>query len=230
METLKLVRECTFETKPIMEDINGQKQWALEGLGIKMLYKNGNERLYTREPMIEQLNIYIEDYLKQDRAVGELNHPKLPEDQIKVNPERIACKFIEVKIDGNDVYLKAIPTAGTPCGDLLIGLLNNKIKLGFSSRALAKLVKKTDYIETHCRKIITLADVVYDPSVGNEAFINGVLEEKNWVYENGIIMEAQNFSQVVEDVRHQFRNMTSKTKDQIVKKMMKQYFDALFKK
>lgn len=230
MEALKVVRESNFDTTPIVEEINGVKSWALEGIGIKMLFKNGNDRLYVKEPMLEQLYIYKKEFIDQDRAVGELNHPKLPEDQIRVNLERIACKFTEFQINGNDVYLKAKPTAGTPCGDVVIGLLNNKVTLGFSSRALAKLVQKTNYIETHCRKIITLADVVYDPSAGNDAFINGVLEEKDWVYENGVIMEAVGFDKVVEESKNAFKNMTSKTKDIIVQRVMKQYFDALFKK
>jgi hypothetical protein len=230
MEILKLVREFTCDKiQATTEEVDGKKQWILEGIGIQMNVKNGNERLYVPEPMIEQLNFYNKEYLQKNRAVAELNHPKDPEDQVRVNLERVAAKFIEMSLDGNNVYLRAKPTVGTPCGDIVINLLNNEVQLGFSSRALAKLVKKSGYTETHCRKIITLADIVYDPSAP-DAFISGVLEEKDWVYENGIIMEAKDFHIIVEDSKDQFKNMTSKNKDEVVKRVMKNYFNALFNK
>jgi hypothetical protein len=230
MEILKLVREFTCESiKPTIEEVDGKKSWVIEGIGIQMAVKNGNERIYVREPMIEQLQSYCEEYLIKNRAVGELNHPQTPEEQIKVNLERIACKFTDLQINGNDVYLKAKPTAGTPCGDIVINLLNNEVQLGFSSRALAKLVKKPGYTETHCRKIITLSDVVYDPSAP-DAFIQGVLEEKDWVYENGLIVEAKGFDKIVDSAKNQFSNMNNKTKNDVVKKVFREYFNTLFKK
>lgn len=229
MEILKLVREFNCDAKPVSEEIDGKKVWSLEGIGIQMAVKNGNGRLYTVEPMLEQVQKYCAEYLQKNRAVGELNHPKDPADQVRVDPERIACKFTDVRVEGNNIYLKARPTIGTPCGDIVNNLLNNNIALGFSSRALAKLTKRNDYIQTDCKKIITLSDIVYDPSAP-DAFIQGVLEEKSWVYENGVIVEAQNFEQVIEESKDQFRNMTSKDKDQVVKKVMHNYFEKLFRK
>lgn len=231
MERLKLVREFTCEKiQPVLEDIGGKKSWVLEGIGIRMNAKNGNDRLYVPEPMIEQLEDHYNNYLLKNRAVGELNHPDDLKDQVRINLERVSHKFTELKIDGNDVYLKAKPVAGNPCGDIVINLLNAGVQLGFSSRALARLEKKKDYIETHCRKIISLADIVYDPSVGNDAFIEGVLEGREWVYENGLIVEAKDFEKVVEDCQNNFKQMNNRNKEMIVKKVFKEYFNALFKK
>jgi hypothetical protein len=230
MEILKLVREFVCDsTKAVMEDIDGKKSWAIEGIGIQMGIKNANERIYVPEPMLEQLQDHYKNYMLQNRAVGELNHPDEPKDQIRINPERISHKFTEMKIDGNNVYLKAKPVAGNKCGDVVINLLNAEIKLGFSSRALAKLIKKSDYTETHCRKIISLSDVVWDPSAP-DAMITSVLEGKDWVYENGVIMEATGFEEVVESVKDQFKKMNKYNKNQVVIKAFKEYFGALLKK
>lgn len=228
METLKLVREFNCNNiKAVNESLNGSDNWTIEGIGIQMGIKNGNGRVYVREPMIEQLNEYKRDYLDKNRAVAELEHPTEPDDQVKINIDRICAKFTDMMLDGDNVYLKAKVTDGTPCGDILKNLLKNGVQLGFSSRALAKLEKKKDYVETWCRKIIALADIVYDPSAP-DAFIQGVMEERDWVYQNGVIMEAKNFEQVVEDSKLKFSNMTSKNKDSIVKDVMKKYFDKLF--
>jgi hypothetical protein len=134
-----------------------------------------------------------------------------------------------MKVDGNNVFLKARPVAGNPCGDIVINLLNNEVQLGFSSRALAKLVKtKSGVTETYCRKIISLSDIVYDPSCSS-SFISGVLEGQEWVYQNGVIVEAKGFDAVVESVQDQFKSMTKKTKDKVVLKVFREYFDALLK-
>lgn len=227
METLKLVREFTCNNvNSVIENIDGQKTWTIEGIGIQMELKNGNGRVYVREPMIEQLEIYKRDYLDTNRAVAELNHPKEADDQVRINPERICAKFTDLQIDGNNVYLKAKITKGTPCGDLVNSLLDNGVQLGFSSRALAKLVKKSDYTETHCKKIIALADIVYDPSAP-DAFIQGVLEEKDWIYENGVITEAREI--MLNNSKKEFQNMTSKNKDEVVKRVMSDFFSTLLK-
>lgn len=227
MEILKLVREFQpIET--VCEEVEGKKQWIMDGIGIRTEVKNGNGRLYDKTAMMEEVKKYCNEYLTNHRAVGELNHPTKPEDQVKVNPERIACKFIDVKVEGNDIRLKAKPTIGTPCGDIVNNLLNNGVVLGYSSRALAKLTKKSDHVFTECKKIITLSDVVFDPSAP-DAFIEGVLEQKDWVYENGVIVEARNFDSVIEDSRNEFKNMNQKTKNQVVSKVMKNYFHELFK-
>lgn len=228
MEILKLVREFQ-PLEAVSESIDGQKVWTLNGIGIQTEIKNGNGRFYAKQPMMEQVELHCNEYLKNNRAVGELNHPRKPEDQVRIDPERIACKFVDVKIEDNNVILKAKPTIGTPCGDIVNNLLNNEVVLGFSSRALAKLTKKSDYVLTECKKIITLADVVWDPSAP-DAFCSGILEEKDWVYENGVIAEAQNFEVVVNDCKKQFQDMTSKTKDQVVRRVMKHYFENLFKR
>lgn len=230
MERLKLVREFNCEKiKPVLEDINGKKSWVLEGIGIQVNLKNANDRFYVREPMMEQLQDHVDNYLQKNRALGELNHPDELKDQVRINLERVSHKFTEIRIDNNDIYLKAKPIEGNPCGDIVINLLNAGVQLGFSSRALAKLVKKNDYIETHCRKIISLSDIVFDPSAP-DAFVQGIMEDKEWVYQNGVILEAKDFDQVLDDAKEDFRSMTTKTKDQIVKKVMTNYFRSLFRK
>lgn len=228
MEILKLVREYNCNNIKIAnENINGSDNWFIEGIGIQMEVKNANDRLYVREPLVKLLEDYKVKYLDKDRAVGELEHPSAPENQARINIDRICAKFTEMFIDGNDVYLKAKVTGGTPCGDLLTSLLKNGVQLGFSSRMLARLEKRRDYVETVCRKIVALADIVYDPSAP-DAFIQGVMEEKDWVYENGVIMEAKDFERTVETSKNLLSSMTSQTKDKIVKDVMKNYFDKLF--
>ncbi len=229
MERLKLVREFTCEKiKPVLEEVGGVKNWSIEGIGIQINIKNGNGRFYVEEPMLEQLNDHIQNYLLKNRALGELNHPEEPKNQVKINLERVSHKFTKCLIEGNNVFLKADVVTGNKCGDIVNNLLNAGIQLGFSSRALAKVVEKREYKETHCRKIISLSDVVYDPSAP-DAFIEGVLEGQEWVYENGVIAEAKDFDSIIESSQNQFKDMTSNTKNRVVLKVFKEYFETLFK-
>ena len=230
MQPLKLVREFTKDNIiTTKEEVAGKKSWVIEGIGIQMNVVNANERLYTKEPMLEQLEIYKKEYLDKDRAVAEFEHPVDPDDQVRVNMERICAKFIDMIIDGDNVILKAVPTKGTHYGDTLIGLLENGVQLGFSSRALATLEEKNGYTETRCEKIITLADIVYDPSAP-DAFIQGVMEGKEWIIKDGIVMEAKSIIPIIETAQEKFKNMTSKTKIQVAKQVMEEYFNALFTK
>ena len=87
---------------------------------------------------------------------------------------------------------------------------------------------KSGVTETYCRKIISLSDIVYDPSCSS-SFISGVLEGQEWVYQNGVIVEAKDFDAVVESAQDQFKSMTKKTKDKVVLKVFREYFDALLK-
>jgi len=224
MERLKLVREFIE-----VENIQEKENWYIQGVAIKMNWKNGNGRIYPDKPMMEQLKIYVDENLKRGRCVGELNHPKEKSDQLEINPERISHRFITLEKSGDDIFQKAVIVEGNKCGDVVINLMKNGVTLGLSSRALAMLEKKANYIETNCRKIITPGDIVWNPSAGNDAFIEGVLEGQEWVYKNGVIVEAQNFDMVVDDAKSEFKKMTSKTRSLIVEKVISDYIAKLLK-
>jgi len=226
MERLNLVREY-IETDNLYD--KESKKWYMTGVAIKMNWKNGNGRSYPDKPMMEQLDLYIEENMDGGRCVGELKHPKDKSDQLEIDPERISHRFTELVREGNDIHQKAVIIEGNKCGDVVINLMKNGVTLGLSSRALASLEKKKNYIETNCRKIITPGDIVWNPSAGNDAFIEGVLENKEWIYENGVIVESKNFEFVVDNAKSEFKKMTSKTKDIVLEKVIGDYLAELLR-
>lgn len=226
MEKLKVVSEF-IEVVNERDEKTGQ--WFIQGNAIQMNQINGNGRIYPDAPMMEQMDKYIVEYFNNGRAVGELNHPKKAEDQVSIDPERISHKFIKLERQGNSIFQKSVIVEGNKCGDVVINLMKAGVTMGLSSRALAMLVKKEKYTETNCRKIITPGDIVYDPSAP-DCFIEGVLEGKEWVYQNGVIVEAKNIEEIVESSQKQFKNMTNKTKSLVVEKVMFEYFENLLSK
>jgi len=226
MERLNLVREFIEVENKLDEKT---QKWYMQGIAIKMNFINANGRSYPDAPMMEQLDLYIQENLERGRCVGELKHPKDKGDQLEINIERISHRFTEFKRVGDDIFQRAVIVEGNKCGDIVINLMKNGVTLGLSSRALAMLEKKKTHVDTNCRKMITPGDIVWNPSAGNDAFIEGVLEEKEWVYQNGVIVESKNIEFVLEDAKSEFKNMTSKTKNVVLEKVIGKYLAELLK-
>ena len=165
----------------ITEDKKGNKNHVIEGVFMQADSKNRNGRIYEKKILEAAVEKYIKEQVSTGRAVGELNHPEGP----TVNLDKVSHKITELKWDGSNVIGKA-SILKTPMGQIVEGLLEGGVKLGVSSRGMGSLVQKngTSYVGKDF--MLATVDIVQDPSAP-EAFVNGIMEGVEWVWDNGIL-------------------------------------------
>ena len=181
-----LVDEPVFDLQYIVEEKNKTEQSTLyiQGPFLMSEQKNKNGRIYNLNEMVQEVDRYTTEMIKENRSLGELNHPA----SVEVNPERACHMITELRQDGSMFYGKS-KVLSNPMGQLVRSLVMDGVKLGISSRALGKLLPQGD---THAVQGFHLicCDVVHDPSVSS-AFVNGIMEAKSWILEqDGAITEA----------------------------------------
>tara|TARA_Y100000816_G_C26044314_1_gene547166 strand:+ start:451 stop:1101 length:651 start_codon:yes stop_codon:yes gene_type:complete len=183
---MKLISEVIDDNMVefITEEKNGSKSHYIQGVFMQAEQKNRNGRVYPKEILKEQVNKYIKEYVDQNRAFGELGHPDGP----IVNLERVSHMIKELKEDGNNFMGKA-KIMDTPYGKIVKNLIDEGAKLGVSSRGMGSLknVGGTNIVQDDFY-LATAADIVADPSAP-EAFVEGIMEGKEWVWDNGVIRE-----------------------------------------
>ena len=168
------------------EGANGQKSHYIKGVFMQAEQKNRNGRIYPKNVLDEQVKKYVENYVDQNRAFGELGHPDGP----VVNLERVSHMIKELNEEGNNWIGKA-KIMDTPYGKIVKNLIDEGAKLGVSSRGMGSLknVRGTNVVQDDFY-LATAADIVADPSAP-EAFVQGVMESKEWVWDNGVIKERE---------------------------------------
>lgn len=177
------MQEYNQDTSPTLEESNGQKRWYIEGIFLQADIRNKNGRIYPGHVMEEAVDSYIETYINTNKAGGELNHPHPP--RANINGKEICIKFESLTRVGSNWEGKALVT-NTRNGREVAGLLGDGYNLGISSRALASTkVENSTHIVQNGMKLCTAGDIVTDPSAP-EAFVNGVMEGNEWIYEDGI--------------------------------------------
>lgn len=163
----------------------GDKKYYIEGIFIQCNVLNKNNRIYPKEVIQANVESYIENYVKQNRAVGELGHPSTPQ----INETLISHKFLYLRENGNDYVGKAeIISEGN--GKIVRGLMDAGIKLGVSTRALGSTItnKLGQNVVSKDFRLITAGDIVFEPSAP-EAFVENLMENKEWIWENGVLRE-----------------------------------------
>ena len=168
--------QCLVEAK---ED--GSKTYTIEGVFAQAEKKNRNGRVYPKPIMDKAVNKYVGDQVSKGRAVGELNHPEGP----TVNLDKVSHKIESLDFQGNDVVGKAT-ILETPMGMIVKGLLDGKVQLGVSTRGMGSLQNNGNAMVVKDDFILNAIDIVQDPSAPS-AFVNGVMEGVEWVWNNGII-------------------------------------------
>ena len=174
--------ECIVEAK---ED--GSKNHFIEGVFMQAESKNRNGRIYPKAIMEGAVDKYVTEQVSQNRAVGELNHPEGP----TVNLDKVSHKITELSWKGNDVVGKA-QVLDTPMGNIVKGLLEGGVQLGVSTRGMGSLEEKNGIMFVKDDFVLNTVDIVQDPSAPT-AFVNGIMEGVEWIWNNGIIE-----SQVIE--------------------------------
>lgn len=183
---MKLITEGNFESVQVLEEeSNGRKNLYIEGVFLQADIKNRNGRVYPFGILEREVGRYNEQYVGAGRALGELGHPDGP----TVNLDRVSHKIVSLKAEGSNFIGKA-QILTTPMGDIAKNLLENGVKLGVSSRGMGSIEEKNgaNYVRDDFM-LATAADIVSDPSAP-DAFVNGIMEGKEWVWENGIIKEV----------------------------------------
>ena len=184
---MKLIREEIESVDVIVESKGGKKSLYIEGVFLQGGIKNRNGRMYPVETLAKEVHRYIENFTGKGRALGELGHPDGP----TVNLDRVSHKITMLEQRGDNFYGKA-KILSTPMGKIASSLLGEGVKLGVSSRGIGSLKEDTDGIKVVGEDFMlaTAADIVADPSAP-DAFVDGIMEGKEWVWEGSILREKK---------------------------------------
>jgi len=183
---MKLITETIENVQVIVEGNGDSKKLYIEGVFLQSELKNRNGRVYPFSVLEREVNRYNEEYVKTKRALGELGHPDGP----TVNLDRVSHRITELRAEGTNFYGKA-QILDTPMGKIAKSLLEEGVQLGVSSRGMGSIDKRenTSYVMDDFM-LATAADIVADPSAP-DAFVNGIMEGKEWIWDNGILKEAK---------------------------------------
>ena len=192
---MKLIAEYTDQNINFLtEEKNGKKKYIIEGVFMQAEKKNRNGRIYPKPVMEKALGKYMTDQVSKNRAVGELNHPDGP----TVNLDKVSHKIENLNFKGNDVVGKAT-ILDTPMGEIVKGLLDGGVQLGVSTRGMGSLQQQGNAMIVKDDFILNAVDIVQDPSAPS-AFVNGIMEGVEWVWNNGII-EAQAIEKMETEIK-----------------------------
>jgi hypothetical protein len=182
-----LITETTHRDIRFLTEANekGEKQYFIEGVFMQSDVKNRNGRVYPQSILTKEIERYNEEFVQQNRAMGELGHPEGP----TVNLERVSHIIKDLRVEGKNVYGKA-KILETPMGKIAKNLLNEGCKFGVSSRGMGSLQEKNGVNYVQEDFMLATVDIVADPSAPN-AFVNGIMEGKEWIWEGGVIKERQ---------------------------------------
>ena len=183
---MRLIAEELTEVKFLTEETkSGKKNYFIEGIFLQSELANKNGRMYPFKTLQREVAKYDENFIRQGRALGELGHPEGP----SINLDRVSHKIERLSEDGNNFVGRA-KILDTPNGKIAKSLLDEGVRLGVSSRGMGSLKK-----ESNCNVVqddfmlATAADIVADPSAP-DAFVDGIMEGKEWIWDNGILKES----------------------------------------
>ena len=184
---MKLIREEIETVDFIVEERNGKKNMFIEGIFLQGDLKNRNGRMYPMETLRREVQRYTENHVNSGRALGELGHPDGP----TVNLDRVSHKIVSLKENGTNFIGKA-KILSTPMGKIAESLISEGVKLGVSSRGIGSLKQTREGVNVVGDDFMlsTAADIVADPSAP-DAFVEGIMEGKSWVWDGGILREEQ---------------------------------------
>jgi len=201
---MKLIKEHIENVRYLTEKTeDGKKQLYIEGTFLVGDTVNRNNRMYKMDTLRNEVNRYSEEFIKTNRALGELGHPDTP----TLNLERVSHKIVSLKEDGNTFYGKAL-ILDTPYGQIVKNFIDNGVNLGVSSRAMGSVTMTREgynLVQDDLR-LATAADIVADPSAPG-AFVNGIMENKEWLFVEGRYIEA--------DIDHAKRQIKQASKQQL---------------
>tara|TARA_Y100000004_G_scaffold176512_1_gene217139 strand:+ start:4389 stop:5030 length:642 start_codon:yes stop_codon:yes gene_type:complete len=213
---MRLITEHFDNLEYITEDKDGQKSTFIEGIFMQAEKKNRNGRIYPKETLFKAVEKYIAEQVKPGRAVGELDHPEGPQ----INLDKVSHKITALKFDGDNVVGKA-QVLETPMGQIVEGLIKGGVKLGVSSRGMGTVENRGNDTIVNDDYILATVDIVQDPSAQG-AFVNGIMEGVEWVWDNGIFKAQQ-----IEKYETEIRKASTKELASVQEKVFKDFLSKL---
>jgi hypothetical protein len=214
-----LITEQSFDwVKPIIEEgTEGRpKSYFIEGIMLQAETVNRNGRKYPTKILMKECERYSKDLIREKRSFGELNHPSSP----TVNLDRVSHMITELRQSGNDVIGRA-KILSTPMGNIAKSLIEEGARLGVSSRGMGSLKKINEVNEVQPDFMLSAIDIVADPSAPG-AFVNGILEGKQWVWDNGLLREEE-----ISKMHREIKNTSSKQLQETTLKLFKKFIRGL---
>ena len=187
---LRLITETVEHVRTVIQEQTtptGMKKPAyyIEGIFMQGNKKNQNGRIYPMETLIREAKRYHKDFIEQKRSYGELGHPDTP----TVNLDRASHMIVELQQNGEDMTGKAKILSETPMGKIVTAILDEEGQLGVSTRGVGSLNQSPDGAVVQPDFYLAAVDIVADPSAPN-AFVRGIMENKAWVWDNGVLREC----------------------------------------
>ena len=214
---MKLISEEVTNAEYLIEEKNGKKEYKIRGVFLQSNVKNRNGRVYPREILVREVNRYTKEFINKNRAFGELGHPDGP----TVNLERV-CHMVKSLTPDGDNFIGEAKIMDTPYGKIVKGLIDEGAQLGVSSRGMGSVVERNgvNYVKDDFY-LATAADIVADPSAP-DAFVEGIMESRNWVWENGILKEKE-----IEAWKNQVRMARQRSLEEVKIKVFESFLKKL---
>ena len=214
---MKLISEEVQNAEYLVEEVNGKKKYKIKGIFLQSDLKNRNGRVYPKDILENEVSRYNREFINKKRAFGELGHPDGP----TVNLERESHMITSLKPDGKN-FIGEAKIMDTPYGKIVNGLIDEGAQLGVSSRGMGSLIQRNgaNYVKDDFY-LATAADIVADPSAP-DAFVEGIMENKEWVWDNGRLVERD-----IEAWKQQIREAKQRKLDETKLKVFKSFLGKL---
>jgi hypothetical protein len=216
---MKLIRESIEEVKYITEaSENGKKNLYITGPFLVYDKPNKNNRVYSKDTLSKEVSRYNEEFVKTNRALGELGHPDTP----SLNLERVSHKIISLE-DNGEAFIGKAMILETPYGQIVKSFIDSGVNLGVSSRGMGSLTQtKEGYnLVQDDFRLATAADIVADPSAPG-AFVNGIMENKEWLFVDGRFVEAD-----IDSAKKQIRQASRKDLERVALNLFENFIRKL---
>jgi len=212
---MRLISEEVQNAEYIVEDNNGKKDYKIRGIFLQSEIRNKNGRVYEKNILEKEVSRYNREFINKRRAFGELGHPDSP----TVNLERVSHMITKLHPDGTN-FIGEPKIMNTPYGKSVKGLIDEGAQLGVSSRGMGSLQTRggVNYVGRDFY-LATAADIVADPSAP-DAFVEGIMESKEWVWDNGVLVE-KDLSAWKRDIETAKRHALAEAKAEVFKSFLK---------
>ena len=214
---MKLISEEIQDAQYLVEETNGKKSYKIKGVFLQSDIKNRNGRIYENDILTKEVDRYSKEFIDKKRAFGELGHPDGP----TVNLERVSHMITSLKPEGKN-FIGEAKVMDTPYGKIVKGLIDEGAQLGVSSRGMGSIIQRNgaNYVKDDFY-LATAADIVADPSAP-DAFVEGIMESKEWVWENGKLVERD-----IEAWKRQIREAKQRKLDEVKLKVFESFLGKL---